>query len=307
MLTAGDQIGPYTLKTKLGTGGFGVVWLAERRTSIATTLAALKIPLDTGVDIEAVKREADLWVQASGHPNVLTIIEANIYDGQIIIASEYAPDGSLELWLRQYDGKSPSTEAAVDITSGILAGLEHLHAKNIIHRDLKPANILLQRGIPRLADFGISRVLKSTTHSSSSAGTPSYMAPEAFDGDRSEQTDLWAVGVILYQLLCGRLPFAQTDMASLMAGIITREPEPLSPAISQQLQNVVTRSLEKNPTERYRSATEMRLALRTASQSIDLINTVIETTTPNGAAVEDENPLAEIRRQMLVSNSIWQL
>jgi serine/threonine protein kinase len=298
MLNAGDKIGPYTLTSKLGNGAFGVVWLAERRTAITTTKAALKIPLNTEVDLEAIRQEADLWVQASGHPNIMPIIEADVYDGQVVIASEYAPDGSLESWLKQYGGKSPSLEAAVDMTSGILAGLEHLHTQRIIHRDLKPANILLQRGTPRLADFGISRVLKSTNHSSIVAGTPAYMAPEAFDGARSEQTDLWAVGVILYQLLSGRLPFPHTDMASLLAGIITREPEPLPPEIPKPLQEVVINSLPKSPSERYRSAAEMRRALRTASQALEIDDTIV---------IEAEDPLAEIRRQMLVSNSIWQL
>ena len=171
MLRSGDEIGPYTLINKLGKGAFGVVWLAERRTQITTTTAAIKIPLDEDISIETIKHEADLWVRASGHPNVLPIIEANIYDDQIIIASEYAPDGSLEAWLKKH-GKAPTVETAVEIVAGILAGLQHLHSRNIIHRDLKPANILFQGDTPRLADFGISRVLKSTSQSSNIMGTP---------------------------------------------------------------------------------------------------------------------------------------
>src|SRR5262249_20685579 len=108
MLREGDRIGPYILTNKLGQGAFCVVWLAERRTTIAVTKVALKIPLGDEVDIEAVKQEANLWVQASGHPNVLPIIEADLYEGQVVIASEYAPDGSLENWLKQHGGKAPS-------------------------------------------------------------------------------------------------------------------------------------------------------------------------------------------------------
>src|SRR6266850_4151218 len=156
-----DQIGPYKLVMKLGSGAFGVVWLAERRTAVTTTKVALKFPSIDDIDLEAVKRESDLWVQASGHPNVMPIIEADIYGDHLVIASEYAPDGPLESWLKQHGGKAPSVEAAVDMTCGILAGLEHLHEQSIIHRDLKPANILLQRGIPRLAHFGVSRVLRT--------------------------------------------------------------------------------------------------------------------------------------------------
>lgn len=261
MLRSGDQIGPYILINKLGRGAFGTVWLSERRTTIATTTAALKIPLDDDVDLETIKHEANLWVRASGHPNVLPIIEANIYDEQVIIASEYAPDGSLESWLKQH-GKAPTVEAAVEIISGVLAGLEHLHGRNIIHRDVKPANILFQGSTPRLADFGISRVLKSTSQSSIVAGTPAYMAPEAFDGKRNEQTDIWSVGVIFYHLLAGRLPFAQADITSLVGAILSRNPDPLPTTVPSSLQEIIARALAKDPRQRYQSASEMRADLR---------------------------------------------
>ena len=266
MFRPGDQIGPYTLIDKLGKGAFGVVWLAERRTQITTTQAAIKIPLDDDISIETIKNEADVWVRASGHPNVLPIIEADIYGEHIIIASEYAPDGSLDAWLKKH-GKAPTVESAVEIVSGILSGLEHLHSRSIIHRDLKPANILFQGATPRLADFGISRVLKSTSQSSNIMGTPSYMAPEAFDGKRNEQTDIWSVGVIFYQLLSGRLPFEQADITSLLGAILTRNPEPLPPTVPKPLQNVIARALAKDPTSRYKSAAEMRAALRNPQET----------------------------------------
>jgi serine/threonine protein kinase len=262
MPRAGEQIGPYTLVNKLGRGAFGVVWLAERRTQITTTNAALKIPLDDDIDLNEIKQEADLWVRASGHPNVLPIIEADIYDDQIIIASEYAPDGSLTAWLNKRGGKAPNIETAVEIVCGILAGLEHLHARNIIHRDLKPANILFQSDTPRLADFGISRVLKSTSQSSIVAGTPAYMAPEAFDGKRNEQTDVWSIGVIFYLLLAGRLPFPQADITSLVGAILTRNPEPLPLSVPAPYQEIIARALAKDPRQRFKSAAEMRAALR---------------------------------------------
>lgn len=267
MIRAGDQIGPYTLINKLGKGAFGVVWLAERRTQITTTNVAIKIPLDDEITVEKIKSEADLWVRASGHPNVLPIIEANIYDEQIIIASEYAPDGSLADLLKA-NGKAPTIESAVEIVAGILAGLEHLHSRNIIHRDLKPANILFQGNTPRLADFGISRVLKSTSQSSIVAGTPSYMAPEAFDGKRNEQTDIWSVGVIFYQLLTGHLPFAQEDITSLVGAILTRSPEPLPSNVPSGFQNVIARAIAKDGNIRYKSAAEMRADLRSPQNTV---------------------------------------
>lgn len=266
MLKAGAQIGPYTLTAKLGRGSFGVVWLAERHTPLATTRVALKIPLDDELDLEEIKQEAALWARASGHPNVIPIIEANIYDDHIVIASEYASDGSLEEWLNRHGGAAPSIEIAVKVMFGILDGLEHLHAQQIIHRDLKPANLLLQGQTPRITDFGISRLIKTTSQSVTIAGTYAYMAPEAFDGRRNEQTDIWAAGVIFYQMLAGRLPFPQKDSASLMNAILTKYPEPLPHSVSGKLQAVIAHSLNKYPAQRFKSASEMCAALLFAMQ-----------------------------------------
>lgn len=270
MAQANDTIGPYTLVRKLGQGAFGVVWLAERRTKLATTRVAIKLVLDENPDLKAVAHESELWSKAAGHPNVLPIIEADVYEGQVAIVSEYTPDGSLKEWMDRHGRAAPSIDAAVNMTIGILSGLEHLHAQKIIHRDLKPANILLQGETPRLADFGLARFLKSTFNSGSIAGTPSYMAPENFDGKRSEQSDIWAVGVILYQMLSGRLPFPQTEITALVGAIVKRGPEPMPSGIPLGLREVVARALQKEPSTRYQSATEMKAALVKLSREIQL-------------------------------------
>ena len=261
------QIGPYVLIQKLGRGGFGEVWLAERRTKFVTTKVAVKLPHDDQIDHETIRQEATLWEQASGHPNILPIIDADEYNGQIVIVSEYAPDGSLQQWLKQ-NGKMP-LERAVETTIQILDGLEFLHSRNIIHRDLKPANILLQGNTPRLADFGISRALRTTASSPSSniSGTFAYMSPEAFDGKRSVQTDVWAVGVNLYQFLSGELPFPQEETSELIAAIMMREFEPLATDIPQSLKNVIAKSLAKLPENRYDTTGDMREDLRRVLRS----------------------------------------
>src|SRR4051812_31778205 len=141
MFRSGQEIGLYTLVKQIGRGGFGEVWLAERRTRFVTTKVAVKLPLEEQVDAETIKSEAALWEKASGHPNVLPIIDADEYDGQIVIVSEYAPDGSLEDLLRE-TGALPARRA-VELAIGILNGLAFLHSRDIIHRDIKPANILL--------------------------------------------------------------------------------------------------------------------------------------------------------------------
>lgn len=265
-MSPGDLLGPYTLVRLLGRGAFGQVWLAERRTALAVTRVAVKVPLAGDVDLEAIRKEASVWAQASGHPNVLPIIEADIYDGQIVIVSEYAPDGSLVDWLARKGGVVSLPEAA-KMVDGILAGLEHLHARQIVHRDLKPANILLQGETPRLADFGIARVMRMTSHTGHIAGTPAYMPPEAFDGVRTEQGDLWAAGVIFQQLVTGGLPFPQPDFTSLMAAIVTREPVPLPPDFQPAVRTFLATALCKEPARRFATATAMRQALARAVSS----------------------------------------
>src|SRR5215210_3674630 len=124
MFRAGQQIGVYTLVGKLGRGGFGEVWLAEKRSQFVTKKVAVKLPHDEQVNLEAIKQEATLWEQASGNTNVLPIIDADIYEGQVVIVSEYAEGGSLADKLKT-DGKLP-VERALEMTIGILNGLEYL-------------------------------------------------------------------------------------------------------------------------------------------------------------------------------------
>jgi TonB family protein len=268
MTKPGDKIGPYTVISKLGSGAFGVVWLSEKRTAITATKFALKLPSAEVFDQEAVKQEALLWEQASGHPNILSIIEADVYDNQVVIVSEYAPDGSLASFLENKPHGALSVETAVEITMGILAGLQHLHSRRIIHRDLKPHNIMLQGQIPRIADFGIARVLKTDKSKTAPTGTLLYMAPESFSGKRSELTDIWATGVILYELLTGCHPFQGEDPPSLMYAILTQDPKPLPSTLPEAVRKVTLQALEKDTSKRFQSALEMREALRIGSKSL---------------------------------------
>jgi serine/threonine protein kinase/Tfp pilus assembly protein PilF len=275
-----DKVGPYTLLWKLGEGQFGVVWLAEKRTSITATRFALKLPIPSRVNVGAIEAEAKLWEKASGHRNVVNIIEADEYDverngqiiarRQIVIVSEYVPDGSLEKWLRDQGGRA-SVEDATAMISEILEGLIYLHAQKIIHRDLKPANILLQGQTPRIADFGISRALTTGSYRFTGPfGSLAYMAPETITTKPSKRriskrTDLWSVGVIFYELLTGNLPFPQRDISACMDAIRRAAPAPLPSSVPSPIQDVINRTLRKNPDKRYQNATEMLSALRAAS------------------------------------------
>lgn len=262
MFRSGQQVGLYTLIEKLGRGGFGEVWLAEKRSQFVTKKVAVKLPHEEQVNFDAIRQEATLWEQASGHPNVLPIIDADVYDEQVVIVSEYADGGSLADKLKREE--KLSVKQAVEMTIGILNGLEFLHSRKIIHRDVKPQNILLQGNTPRLADFGISRAMNTTIVSSAIIGTDAYMSPESFDGKRNAQTDIWSVGVVLYQLLKGSLPFPQEHPSERMFAVLTKEFEPLPDEIPSDLRKIVQKALAKQPENRYESAEEMREDLQKA-------------------------------------------
>ncbi len=255
--SVGDRLGPYALLGRLDQGSVGEVWLAERTSEIASTQLAIKLPFRGVATLEEIRREGELWVRSANHPNVLPLFEANVYDGQIVLASEYAPDGSLDTWLVRNGATCLPLRTAVPIILGVLAGLDHLHGRGVVHRDLKPSNVLMQGETPKLADFGLARAVTLDGSTWRAAGTPFYMAPEAFDGMRSTQTDIWSAGILCYQLLSGQLPFSGTELAPLLAAIRAGDFSPLPASVPQAIQAVVRRALQKMASGRYASAAEM--------------------------------------------------
>jgi serine/threonine protein kinase len=265
------SVGPYILLEKLGRGAFGEVWLAEKESSLVTAKFALKFANDDDVELNSIRTEAELWQKASGHPNILPLIEANIYNNQAVIVSEYVKDGSLEIWLRNNGGKSPSQEKAVEIMNGILDGLEHLHNRRIIHRDLKPANILMQEGKPRLTDFGVSKILKDEGNTTKNiSGTVAYMSPDALGGKRNFQSDLWSAAIVFYQMLSGQLPFQTPDQVSLMLAIVTKEPFPLPLDARHKWSEFFKIALNKQADLRFQTATQMKQALEYSWNNLSL-------------------------------------
>src|SRR2546426_660172 len=127
MYHTGDEIGPYSLLRNLGRGAFGEVWLAQKRSTLITTQVAIKLPTNASTDLDLIRREAQVWLTASGHPNVVPVLDAEVYEGQVVIASEYIAGGTLHDWMEARGGKASSVEEAVSFTNGILAGLDYLH------------------------------------------------------------------------------------------------------------------------------------------------------------------------------------
>lgn len=266
MLEAGKHIGNYILVRKLGAGGFGEVWQAEKHTKLSVNNFALKFfrpKEEDKLTLEKEKREIGIWQKVSGMPNIISIIEADEFEEYIYVVSEYADGGSLEKKMLASGGKPFPFEEVIAITLEILSGLNSLHQMSFVHRDVKPANILIRRGVHCLADFGISREMKAHSKSTQTAGTYEYMSPESFENRPvTIHSDIWAVGVIMQQLLTGSPPFPQKEIPSLIYAILNRDPEEMPPNIPAGLREIVGKALEKNPQKRFNSAVEMSGALK---------------------------------------------
>lgn len=199
------------------------------------------------------------------HPNIVTIFETEAENGRYFIVMEYLEGDNLRQKMDR-EGVLPP-EMAVRIATQVLDGLAHAHAKGIIHRDIKPENIhLLPTGLVKITDFGIARLKyePNLTMDGQIFGTPSYMSPEQVQGGAiDERSDLFSVGVILFEMLAGFKPFQGDSVITITYNIVHSEP-PSPPSIPAPLEWVIRRALRKNPAERFASAEEMKAALERA-------------------------------------------
>ncbi len=263
--SVGEQVSSYRLMKYLGADSFGEVWTAQRVAGSTTQNVTLKLPFTANID--QIREKAKIWKRASGHPNVLPVLEADEDNlGQVYIASEFADGGTLADWLAANEGRAPSLKSALRVMTDILEGLEYLHSLKpnpIIHGDLKPDNILLQSGIRRITDYGLARLLRATNTTKMAPETPTYMAPEVLSrGDYGVASDLWAAGVIFYQLLTGSLPFPQSELPALVHAILMGSAATLPDSVSatdlSTLRPIFTKIFDKEPENRYSSAESMR-------------------------------------------------
>jgi serine/threonine-protein kinase len=270
----------YRLTRPIGQGGMGVVYGGETVDSRQPVALKLLRPELLGED-EVVKRflEEGLVAQRIVHPNVLRIFESGrAEDGTPFLAMELLDGSSLQAHLRASGRMAPAQ--AVPIVLGILAGLGAAHAMGVVHRDLKPDNVILARDpsgtfVPKVVDFGIAKVMDAAggmgnqTRTGVLLGTPAYMSPEQIRNakDVDLRTDLWAVGVMFYEMVTGRSAFpAPTEFARL-ASVLGTQPDPLvsvDPALAP-FAPVVERALHKDRNQRFQSADEMARALAHAA------------------------------------------
>ncbi|MCS6830465.1 MAG: protein kinase [Armatimonadota bacterium] len=202
-----------------------------------------------------------------GHPNIVTIHEVDIDNGRHYIVMEYLEGENLRERL-QRQGAIPLKEA-VDITLQVLAALEHAHRMGVVHRDIKPENIhLLPDGLVKITDFGIARIVfePNITIDGQIFGTPSYMSPEQIEGGEIDQrTDIFSLGVVLYEMLTGRKPFTGESIVTITYNIMHKEPTP-PPGVPYGIERVLMRAMAKRPIDRYASAREMAEDLKRAME-----------------------------------------
>lgn len=317
------EIGKYHIIELIGEGAMGVVYRATD--SVLGRTVAIKVMSASIARQEDLRQRFLREAQAAGslqHPNVVTIYDLGELDGHLFIAMEYVHGTDLEKLMEL--SEPLSLQSKLDIVVDVLTGLSYAHRKGIVHRDIKPANIRVgDDGRAKIMDFGVAHLASSSiTRTGLVVGTPSYMAPEQVMGTKSlPETDIFAVGAVLYQLLTGDKPFEAPTLQSLFYKIVTDMPKPIveiMPGLPPALDRITRKALAKDPAARYSTALEMANELThvraqlsgapyPASISLETVamtkaeaeQTLAKETTPRGAPVAIEKPARRVSPMMM--------
>jgi serine/threonine-protein kinase len=263
MLFRGQVLGKYKIIAPLGSGGFGTVYLAED--TWIDKKVAIKVPHRQGVDFGELLREPRLLASLN-HPNIVSITTAERQDNVFFIVMEYVPGETLESQILR---EGPiELSRALDYTCQICNAVDHAHGQGVIHRDLRPANVLVsESGLLKVADFGTSRFLEIAAHGTTVIGSPPYMAPEQFHGKAVFASDIYSLGITMYQMLTGMLPYntpAPADLDRLMRGELVAPPRLRNRQVSSAINDIVMKALAPDVTERYQRASDLLDALLAA-------------------------------------------
>ncbi len=256
MFFRGQIVGKYKILSTLGSGGFGTVYLSED--TWINKKVALKVPHKQGVDFGELLREPRLLASLN-HPNIVTILTAEKQENVFFIVMEFVPGETLETIIAR-DG-ALDLGRALDYTCQICNAVDHAHRQAVIHRDLRPSNVLVtDRGLVKVADFGTSRFLEIAAHGTTVIGSQPYMAPEQFQGKAVFASDIYSLGVTIYQMLTGVLPYdtpSPADLDRLMKGELLSGPRLKNPKVPKAINDIVLKAMAPDIHARYQRASEL--------------------------------------------------
>jgi len=308
-LITGQVIGPYEIVRRLGAGGMGDIYLAED-TRLGRKVALKALPAHFTKDVERVRRfqlEAKA-ASALSHPNIITIYEIGQIDHLHYIAFEFIEGQTL----RQRMTIAPLTIAeGLQVGSSVAAALFAAHEAGIVHRDIKPENVMMRAdGVVKVLDFGLAKLTEwrpvvseaSTlfqTEQGIVMGTAPYMSPEQARGlSVDSRTDIWSLGVVLYEMMAGRQPFEGPTNSDVLVAILGREPVPLPryrPEVPTELEWIIKKALRKDRDERYQTVRELVADLKTLSQRLEFeeeLERSLDTSESHRVAVTDRQSLS---------------
>jgi len=256
MFFRGQIIGKYKVLSTIGSGGFGTVYLAED--TWIDKKVALKVPHKQDVDFGELLREPRLLASLN-HPNIVTILTAEKQEKVFFIVMEFVPGETLEALI----GSEGALDVAraLDYTCQICNAVDHAHRHGVLHRDLRPSNVIVaETGMVKVADFGTSRFLEIAAHGTTVIGSPPYMAPEQFRGQAVFASDIYSLGVTMYQMLTGVLPYdtpSPADLDRLMKGELHVAPRLKNPRIPKAINDIVLKAMAPDISARYKRAGDL--------------------------------------------------
>src|SRR5215471_7003030 len=304
-MNTGTKLGRYEIRSKLGAGGMGEVYLAQDTTELGRTVAVKVLSAEVASDPKRMQRfvQEAKTVSALNHPNILTIYEFGQDDATRFIASEFVDGVTLREYMR---ARSLKLHEVLDIAAQVAAALDAAHEAHVAHRDIKPENVMVRRRdtIVKVLDFGLAKLseppsvaggptgsedatrVQMNTEPGVVMGTVSYMSPEQTRGLSTidQRTDIWSLGAVLYELVAGRVPFEGKDVHRQIIAIQEQDAPPLSrfaTGVPERLEDIVAKALAKDPDERYQTAKDMLIDLRNLKRKLEVDAEIDRTISPD--------------------------